>query len=120
MAPTSQSAATEEKKAVLFCRRLANQLVGTRISFQEYAYNLTLSIIYAPDECMEQCLASIPAEVGRQYMDFLRTFLEPLDFMPCPKPFLVDTGSEEIVEQKKRELRPKYIRLFELIREKVA
>ncbi len=100
------------------CRKLAKQLIVGRISFEEYRYNVTLAMVCAPDDGMPDCVDSIPRDVIASYTDYLRTSLEPVDFMPCPRPLLAGGGSEETIERRKRELRPKYLRLYQLVRER--
>lgn len=111
---------TDVAETLKRCRTLAAQLMAKKITLQEYAYNTTLAVVNAPDDCMEECVASVPARASSEFMAFLRNFLEPVDFMPCPAPFLVDTGDNQKADEKKRELRPKYVRLFELTKNKVA
>lgn len=100
------------------CRKLAKQLIAGRITFNEYCYNVTLAIVCATDKFMPDCVDSIPGDVIDPYSDYLRSSLEPVDFMPCPKPLLAGGVSEDTIERRMRELRPKYIRLYQLVRER--
>ena len=68
---------------------------------------------------MEECIREIPPQVLAEYQKFLKNHLEAVDFKPCPLVFLAKITDENI-ENKKKELRPKYIRLYELIKEKSA
>jgi hypothetical protein len=99
------------------CEKLAYQLASGRISFLEFANNVTLVIMSASHSAMQQCLSFIPPAYRSQYAEYLRNTLEPVDFMPCPKPFLAGTVSTGATEQKKTELRPKYVRLYQLAKE---
>lgn len=110
-----QSARTD---AISWCRKLAKQLIAGRISFEEYRYNAMIAMVCAPDDGMPDCVDSVPQDVIASYADYLRTSLEPVDFMPCPKPLLAGGVSEETIELRKRELRPKYLRLYQLVRER--
>jgi hypothetical protein len=89
------------------------------ITFSEYSYNVTLVIISGPDESIERAVELIPSDVTDQYEEYLRTYLEPVDYMPCPMPFLAGTVSEEDIEKKKRELKQKYIILHQLVKDKL-
>jgi len=90
-------------------------LQSGKITFPEYAYNVTLIIVSVSDEYMHKCISTIPLNFGCQYTEYLRTFLEPVDFMPCPMPFLVGPVSEKDLEQAKQRLRPRYMRLDQLL-----
>jgi hypothetical protein len=100
--------------------KLRRQLKSGLITFPEYAYNVTLVIISSPDEIMEEAVKLIPSDVTDQYQEYLRAHLEPVDYMPCPLPFLAGSISEEAIGQKKRQLRQKYIRLHGLVKDKLA
>jgi hypothetical protein len=102
-------------EAVTRCRKLAKFLNAGRITFEEYASNVTLGIVYGAVEDISACIATIPAGVATPYADYLRASLEPVDFMPCPRPFLAGGPSEEAIEEAKRRLRPKYFRLYQLV-----
>jgi hypothetical protein len=101
--------------SVTRCRKLAKFLSAGRITFEEYASNVTLGAVYGSIDDIPACVATVPADVAAQYADHVRTFLEPVDFMPCPRPFLAGGPTEEAVEETKRRLRPKYLRLYQLV-----
>ncbi|WP_406700687.1 hypothetical protein V5E97_18005 [Singulisphaera sp. Ch08] len=102
-------------ESVTRCRKLAKFLNAGRITFEEYASNVTLGAVYGSIDDIPACVATVPAGVAAPYADYVRTFLEPVDFMPCPRPFLAGGPSEEAVEEAKRRLRPKYLRLYQLV-----
>lgn len=108
----------EDTTWVNYCRKSAVQHDAGRITIEEYSNGVTLAILSAPISQMERCIELIPSHLAVQYVDFLRRLLEPVDFMPSPKPFMVDTSSEQMIEEKRRELRPKYVRLYQLMRKK--
>src|SRR5581483_3789199 len=98
------------------CRKLSSQLIAGKIEFKEFGYNLTLTVVSMPKERMEECIQTVPQNVIGSYRDYLREFLEPVDFMPCPIPFTVDWGSQEDIDRKKQELRPKYLHLYRVVK----
>jgi hypothetical protein len=102
------------------CRRLANQFIAGRITFEEYAPNVTLAIVSAPDGDIPLCVESVPPDIAASYADYLRSTLEPVDFLPCPRPFLAGGVSEEVIERTRRQLRDKYLRLYQLMRERTS
>jgi hypothetical protein len=110
--------ASWDSRCIQNCRRFGTQLMENRITFEEFAYNVSVMIVSASDACMPQCIELIPCDVLPQYAEYLRAFLEPVDFKPCPLPFHVGPVSEEELESAKQQLRPRYIRLYHLVTEK--
>ncbi len=97
------------------CYKLARFLHKGRVTFEEYAHNVTLHFISALDSDIPRCIESIPPEFADAYSDYLRAFLEPVDFMPDPGPFMVNTNDLGIEESLKRRLRPRYLRLYQVV-----
>ena len=102
------------------CKKLGRQLLAGKVTYEEYAYNVSLTIIAGQkrteaDDRMRACVDAIVDPV--RYLDFLREFLEPVDFKPCPKPFLVDF-SDAAIEKAQLRFRPQYLRLYEQVKNK--
>ncbi len=97
-------------------RKLTNLIVNGRIEFNEYSYMITLALVSLPDEEMSKCVNLIPISSVPSFFEYLQNSLEPNDFMPCPRPFLVGAESDEMIEQVKKYYRDKYISLFMLVR----
>ena len=112
---TGEGVATE---CVDQCRKLANWLAAGRITFEEYASNVTDTAVYSPIDGIPSCVDTLPLPLVSAYMDYLRAALESVDFMPCPRPFLAGDVSEQVFNRRKQELRPKYLRLYQLMKEK--
>jgi hypothetical protein len=102
------------------CEKLGRQLENGLITFAEYAYNVTLAIIAAPDDNLLKAVELIPADVVTQYSQYLETVLQPVDYKPCPMPFLVGRVSAADIEEKKLQLREKYSRLHQLVKGKLG
>jgi hypothetical protein len=102
------------------CRKLARFLTAGKVTFEEYAYNVTLEIVNGPIDNISKCVELIPFDLVTLYADYLRTSLEPVDFMPSPGPFLTGDASEEQIDHKKRQLRPNYLRLHQLMCDKTT
>ena len=94
------------------CRKLARFLAAGRITFEEYALNVTHTIVYSPIDSIPLGVETVPNSLISSYTDYLRRLLEPVDFMPSPKPFLAGDVSEEVFNRRKMELRKKYLRLI--------
>ncbi len=67
---------------------------------------------------MRSCANDLPATVVTELFGYLKHFWQPVDFMPGPEPFLPGAASEEEIEQTKRVLRPKYVQLYQLMRDR--
>lgn len=120
MSPNSRGHDRVPSGQDLSCRRLASQLTRGLVTQDEFNANFTWNVVSLPAEAAPQAVDMIPAPVLGEYFDFLRAELEPVDFMPSPAVFLVDTSCEAAAERKRRELRPKYVRLYDLVRDRLA
>ncbi len=97
------------------CRKLARQLLSGIVTFSEFADNVTLAMVAVEDRNLPRAVESIPSSVLADYARYLQNFLEPVDYMPCPLPFISGKVTEAEVVQKRRQLREKYIRLHDLV-----
>jgi hypothetical protein len=120
MSTASTSDSSDFKESMNRCRKLARFLTAGRITFEDYAYNVSLTIVRSPIDGIPQCVDTVPHEIVASYAEYLRGFLEPVDFMPCPKPFLAGIVSEEVFERTKREYRDRYLRLYEVMMERAS
>jgi hypothetical protein len=102
------------------CRNLLRHLTSGTITFDDYAYNATLSLVSSCDRCMQAYVASLPAQTAVDLLAYFQSFLIPVDFMPCPAPFIAGRASEEETRQMKQLLKPRYNRLYQVVREKVS
>jgi hypothetical protein len=101
--------------SVARCLKLARLLVAGRITFEEYADNATLAIASGPSADIARCVESIPPGFADAFLAHLQDTLEPVDFMPCPRPFLAGNASDEAIERTRRELRPRYLQLYQMM-----
>jgi hypothetical protein len=102
------------------CRRLRRALQSGFIELDSFAYNYSLHAVYGYDCCTESCVDALHDELVADCYSYLRKYLEPVDFKPCPRVFLSGSPSEEEIHAKQHALRPKYLRLFELVRRRAA
>lgn len=112
----ASDAPVDQRQAVDRCSRLGSSFSQEMLSFQEYADNITTMIVAAPDASMEKCVATIPSDDIIGYESFLRQWLEPLDYMPDPLPFLTGQPSKERIAEMQKQMREKYLRLHEFVR----
>jgi hypothetical protein len=114
----SETQRSSGDSVVQLCGKLWRSFEAGRIWFDEYALGLTITIIGASNDLMEPCIREIPSSVLARYRDFLQNHLEPVNFEPSPLAFLCWVSDEEIAK-KKKELKPKYVRLYDLIRGRI-
>jgi hypothetical protein len=98
--------------AIRYCRSLLAWLEADFVTWEEFAYNLVVQLVRTCDGCMQAFVDSLTTQVASKFYDYLRAFLEPVDFMPCPRPFIAGVASEERVQQMKETLKPRYVRLY--------
>ena len=104
-----------------FVTLLRTQLLSEMISFEEYAFNLTLQLIQhdlheevTRVDALRAHLETVPAEFRCRYLAYLRDFLIPLDFQPSPIAFMATgTMDEQQVAEMRHYLRPRYGDLYQ-------
>jgi hypothetical protein len=101
-------------------RKLGRQLKAGIVTFIEYAFNLTLDMISMSDDAMIEAVGQIPPDAVAPYSDYLQENVGPVDYMPSPRPFIIGRPSDEEIEQAKRRLRPKYVNLHQLVKDRLA
>jgi hypothetical protein len=121
MPPPAQPTSTEPEsggEAIRWCRRLLAQFEVGMITWNEFAYNIVLTLIYGCEDCMRAYVASIPVLIANQLFAHLQDFAVSVDFMPCPLPFIAGVASAEEVQRMKETLKPKYVQLYQAVRER--
>jgi hypothetical protein len=106
-----------------YIRRCRNYLafrVCQELDLENFAYNVALNLIEVCDACAGLFLDTIPERDILDFFAFLRDYLEPVDFMPNPAPFIAGVGTTEEQERVKQLFRPKYLTLYEMTRERVC
>ncbi len=106
--------------AITRSQKLMNAFDKGMITMEEYARSLADSAVAACDECMWSFVNGLPASLSVGLLACLEEFLEPVDFMPDPGPFIPAITSQEEIDRTRRQLRPKYIRFYEIMKNRVA
>lgn len=88
--------------------RFVRFLESGKITADEFQFNILLYFVKMSDSFWPEVASIIPDAVAQRFREYVREFLVPVDFMPSPAVFMVNTRSEAEIEAKKRELRPKY------------
>jgi hypothetical protein len=102
---------TPEESAVRSISKYVRFLSADKITIDEFRYNVILSFAHMPETCWRASADAMPPDVAADFRAYVDDYLRPVDFMPSPTPFMADTRSENAIEQKKHELRPKYVAL---------
>ena len=105
--------------AIAHSRKLRNAFDRGLIKPDEYARSFADCAVTACDECMCDLVDNLPDPLIISLSDGLKQFLEPVNFMPHPGPFIPGAASQEEIDQTSRHLRPKYIRIYDLIMNRV-
>ena len=112
---TLASNSSDRETWLYLSQKIMKQHSRKLITFDEFAPALTNTIISTPDKYMSECVEIIVDSALASYAKYLKSTLEPSDFMPDPRAFMVGPYSDEEVERKKRELRPKYVQLYNFV-----
>lgn len=100
-----------QESATQLISKFVRVLNAGKITTNEFQFNVLLHFANIPKSCWCDCAAAIPRDLAADFRDYVAAYLVPVDFMPSPTPFMVDTRSETAIKNKKRELRPKYVSL---------
>ena len=92
--------------------KLSRFFQAQKIDFNELASNLIIRLVDYDYDNVEECLRQLDAHDKCRFVEYARKFFTENDFRPHPGVFLVDTNDPEKVEQKRDELRPKYVALM--------
>lgn len=111
---------TKCELAIELCRKMLPMLSKGVIGFDEYAFNLARALLPTCERCMVNYVNGLPSELLPKLFSSLRGYLEAVDFMPSPDHLIAGTATESEIQRKKEELRPKYLQLFETVRDRVA
>jgi hypothetical protein len=102
------------------CNRLISAFGSGIITLEECAKNLSYFLVECPEDRRDECVALFCNEFASQYLKYLETWLEPLDFMPSPVTFIAGAPTTEEIDVWKKNLRPHYLNLVELVRKRAA
>ena len=97
-------------------RKLIRFLNAEKITRDEINFNLMLYFVRLPRECWSDCAAEFSAEHTTQFVQYLDSYLNPVDHMPSPTCFMVGPFDPERIRLKKLELRPVYREIHEFWR----
>lgn len=110
--PLNFSSADDGKRTVA---KLNKVLELGKISSNEYFGNILESVVRTDRSVWLDCIAGVPLSLRVDFIDFARSHLLPVDYMPNPGIVFPSTESVEAVEMAKRQLRPRYIELLKVM-----
>ena len=99
--------------------KVARLLQKTTINLDEYTSSIFDRLRVMPLDFWSPCLDLVPAPLLRAFFDRLCSELEHCDFMPYPGGFLLDNRSDDYIQKLQLELRPVYVALYDLTRNKL-
>ena len=102
------------------CANLRRWLDASKITFEEFAYNLALFLLTACDPCMRVFLGSLPDSLAIQFDAYLRTMLESEGDSPLVRPFVVDFANEAEIQRKRETMQPRIMQLSQSSRIRAA
>ena len=114
MACLEDTPESELEHQISRCLKYLRMLEEERLTFEEYGQLITLRLFDVPDGSMRLCLETIPPGFLPAYRKYLHNLLIPVDFMPSPVAFVARFTPEDI-ERTRRELRPKYVAIYQLV-----
>lgn len=86
------------------------------ITQDEYVRKVTLTTVDSTIDIFDEAVATIPDRLIKPLLDYFDREVRPYDFMPSAGFFIVDQREIEEERAKRIEMRPKYLRLYELLR----
>jgi hypothetical protein len=98
---------------------LFKQLQPGIITNREFNYNLSLSLLEVCECCLRSFLSTLPDSEVTQLNDFLQATIRSQDWSPFVMPFVVNFQNNELIEQKRKELEPRIIRMNDLTAERL-
>ncbi|HLN29592.1 MAG TPA: hypothetical protein VK395_17725 [Gemmataceae bacterium] len=99
------------------CRTSADLLSMEALEFDDYADSVTPTMMSMNDKDLQTSVELVPADFLKQYAAYLR---QPMDIVLDAAEFRFDDVSADLAEIKKRELRAKYERLCQLVRDRLS
>jgi len=108
------------------CRNILRGYNAGAVQGDEVHYSLMVTLVHAADDdarfgtrlrdCWGMCVALFPAELMRAFNEWLEREVAAVDYMPPPNAFMADTRDAAAVEARRRELRPHFVALHQLVR----
>jgi hypothetical protein len=105
------------------CDRLIQAFNRGVWNADEFFFNLMITLVQSViddlkyRDCWSTCLDQLPKDVLRAFDAWLQREVAALDYMPAPNPFMADTRDPNLVAIKRRELRPHFVELHDLVRQ---
>ena len=91
--------------------------LNARISREKYFEHVLLMLMLTDEANWHDHFSIVPVELRHAFGQYCEETLIPVDFMPSPQPFMAIVEGESSNEDKKRELRPRYQKLYAAIKE---
>jgi len=97
------------------CANILNTYLTQIITFDEFAHTIMCSLVMIEQGCWDQCLGTMTEDLKGRFGNYLHDFLIPVDFIPCPRIYMVGSPSDDEVREKQIEMRPTYVALYKKV-----
>jgi hypothetical protein len=97
-----------KEQAIKHVRKYLRFLNASKITTDEFNFNLLLHWVGLPNECWTPSASEMPNDIAMQFSNYLDDYLIRLDYKPSPTCFMVGPFDSDLVELKKKELEPRY------------
>ena len=104
-----------QRSAVQYNSRLLQAMEAGKVPLLEFFDNVLEHTVRCDERTWNDSIAVVPAHLRPQFLDYARSYLIPVDFMPSPGVILPPPKSEDEIQAVKEERRPRYMRLFQVI-----
>lgn len=105
LSPLSPCHGCEKRKQTT--KWFLSQLGKRYVTFEEFAYNVALTILQTCAVCGRECLESMPDDTARQFHSYVQTLVASEGLGPFVRPFLVNFKCEEEISRVRTEVEPK-------------
>jgi hypothetical protein len=99
------------------CTKLQTQFDKGIVTFEEFGFNVVITLIAVCDSCMRGYLATLPASVATPLNAYLNSLLEAEGQMPLIRPHCMRPYSEEEIRRKSQYLGPRIAALRQALGE---
>jgi hypothetical protein len=100
-------------------RKYLRFLNASKITTDEFNFNLLLHWVGLPNECWTPSASEMPSDIAMQFLNYLDDYLISLDYKPSPACFMVGPFDSDLVELKKQELEPRFREIHDFWRENI-
>jgi len=107
------------QKAVRCAKRMAHLLEAGVVRQEELYFDWLVTTIASGEDLWNDCLDAVPEHLHYGLLEYGRSYLSSVDFMPPPGVVCPSNNTPEVIEAAMQKLRPRYIKLLEFLEETI-